>query len=117
MKLKKMAEELGLENLTPGIDLASSPEVAAGYVSDLLSDVLAGAPKDAVLITVQAHLNVIAVAVHAGLSGVIFASGRRPEPGVIEKAVAENIPLFIGKDCSFQIVGKLYSLGLRGPAA
>jgi hypothetical protein len=117
MKLKQIAETLDLENLTPQIDLGSSPEITTGYVSDLLSDVLAGAPKDAVLITVQVHLNVIAVAVHAGLSGVIFASGRRPDAGVIEKARAEKIPLLISKVSSFQIVGQLYSMGLRGPEA
>ncbi len=117
MKLKQIAEELNLENLTPRINFGASPEITVGYVSDLLSDVLAGAPKDAVLITVQVHLNVIAVAVHAGLSGVIFASGRRPDAAVIEKAVAENIPLLTSKESSFQIVGQLYSMGLRGPEA
>ena len=115
MKLAQIAVDLELETLTPTIDLDAAPDVTTGYVSDLLSDVLAGAPKDAILITVQVHMNVIAVAVHAGLSAVIFASGRRPEAGVIEKAVAEKIPLFISKDSSFQIVGQLYSLGVRGP--
>jgi len=117
MKLSRIAHELNLENLTPQINPDASPEVTTGYVSDLLSDVLAGAPKDAVLVTVQVHLNVIAVAVHAGLSAVVFAAGRRPEPGVINKAIAENIALYSCPKSSFEIVGKLYSLGLKGPDA
>ncbi len=117
MKLSRIARELSLDCLTPQIDLDSLPDVNVGYVTDLLSDVLAGAPKDSVLITVQVHLNVIAVAVHAGLSAVIFASGRRPEPSVIEKAAAENIALFVSPKSSFQVVGELYAAGLRGPMA
>jgi len=115
MKLTQIAESLELENLTPQIDLEASPEIKTGYVSDLLSDVLAGAPQNAILITVQVHMNVIAVAVHAGLAAVIFAANRRPEPAVIEKAAAERIPLFISRESSFQIVGQLYSQGIRGP--
>jgi len=117
MKLSRIVHELNLEKLTPQVEPDDSPEVTAGYVSDLLSDVLAGAPKDAVLITVQVHLNVIAVAVHAGLSAVVFAAGRRPEPAVINKEITENIALYACPKSAFEIVGKLYSLGLKGPDA
>lgn len=117
MKLTQIAQALALENLTPALDPEATPEITAGYVSDLLSDVLAGAPKDSVLVTVQVHLNVIAVAVHAGLAAVIFAANRRPEPAVIARATAEKIPLFVAPDSAFEIVGKLHALGLRGPTA
>ncbi|MFA5863138.1 MAG: serine kinase [Phycisphaerae bacterium] len=117
MKLTEIARELDLEPLTPEILSDASPDITAGYVSDLLSDVLAHAPAQGVLVTVQVHMNVIAVAVHANLTAVIFAADRRPEPPVIEKAMAEKITLFVSKDSSFAIVGKLYSMGLRGPCA
>ena len=75
MKLDELADALKLTRLTPSVD-AGDVDVTEGYVSDLLSDVLANAPQGAVLVTVQAHMNVIAVAVHAGLAAVIFAGGR-----------------------------------------
>jgi hypothetical protein len=117
MKLSQIARQLGFENLTPQLDPDAAPEITAGYVSDLLSDVLAGAAKDSILVTVQVHLNVIAVAVHAGLAAVIFAANRRPEPPVVDKAVSEKIPLFLSSEPSFEIVGRLYAMGIRGSRA
>jgi hypothetical protein len=59
-------------------------------------------------------MNVVAVAVHAGLSAVIFSGGRRPEESVRGKAVKERIALYTSDDTTFDIVGKLYALGLHG---
>ena len=61
------------------------------YASDLLSDVLAHAPEGGVLITLQVHLNVIAVASHAGLRAVIFSCGRMPDDDIIERAAGEGL--------------------------
>ena len=114
MKLDEIAEKLGLQNLTPEIQQDSSVDVTSGHASDLLSDVLAHAPAGGVLVTIQAHLNVIAVAVHAELAAVIFASGRQPEEAVRRKAAQEGISLYGSKEAAFTIVGRLYALGLRG---
>lgn len=113
MTLQQLAAELELENLTSELTLAAR-DVSAGYVSDLLSDVLANAPEDGVLVTVQVHLNVIAVAVHAGLAAVIFAADRRPDEGVRAKALEERIALFVSPRPAFDLVGRMYELGLRG---
>jgi len=114
MRMGEIAEKLGLKNLTPEIGNAVENQVKAGHCSDLLSDVLANAPDGSVLVTIQVHVNVIAVAVHAGLSAVIFASGMTPEERVRQKAIEEGLPLFTSKEPTFDIVGKLYTLGLRG---
>jgi anti-sigma regulatory factor (Ser/Thr protein kinase) len=113
MKLGQVVEKLGLECLTPELG-TDSVEVTAGYASDLLSDVLANAPRGGVLITVQVHLNVVAVAVHAELAAVVFAMDRRPDEAVRKKAVDEGIHLFVCKAPTFEVVGRLYELGLRG---
>ena len=78
MKLEDIARELGLTELTPEGPATVRPTIERGYASDLLSDVLAHAPEGGVLVTLQVHLNVIAVASHAELAAVIFAGGRRP---------------------------------------
>ena len=115
MNLTDIVSKLELKTLTPKNPSIASPEITSAYVSDLLSDVLANAPKNALLVTVQVHANVIAVAVHANLSGVIFAANRRPEKIVIDKAADQGIPLFSSNESAFQVAGRLYTLGLRGP--
>ena len=114
MTLGDMTARLGLETLTPELSLNDGAEVTRGHASDLLSDVLANAPSGGVLVTIQAHMNVIAVALHAGLAAVIFAQGMRPEENVRQKAVQEGLPLFSSADSTFDIAGKLHALGLRG---
>jgi hypothetical protein len=114
MKLSEIAEKLGLTKLTPEVGVGTEA-VTAGYVSDLLSDVLANAPKGGVLVTVQVHLNVIAVAVHAELAGVIFAAERAPDETVQAKAVEEGIALYSSKASAFELVGRLWEMGVRAP--
>lgn len=114
MNLKMLAERLDWQILTPEVAV-DTKTVAGGYASDLLSDVLAHAPADGVLVTVQVHLNVIAVALHAGLSAVVFAMGREPDDAVRAKAIEEGIALFVSDDTAFDIAGQMYELGLRGP--
>jgi hypothetical protein len=116
VKLAEMAEKLGLQNLTPELSTTAA-DVTGGYVSDLLSDVLANAPKGGVLVTVQVHLNVIAVAVHAELAAVVFAAERAPDETVQAKAVQEGIVLYGAKASAFELVGRLYEMGIRGPEA
>ena len=117
MNLETIARELGFESLTPDLGGADEVEVSAGYASDLLSDVLANAPEGGVLVTLQVHLNVIAVASHADLGAVVFTSGRRPEPEVVEKAVAEELHLYVTPADTFDVVGRLYGLGVKGREA
>jgi hypothetical protein len=115
MRLHELAEALDLRELTRAAD--TDEEVTHGYASDLLSDVLAHAPAGGVLVTLQVHLNVIAVASHAGLRAVIFSCGRMPEDDILERAAGEGLSLFGGQADTFEIVGRLYELGLRGSPA
>jgi hypothetical protein len=112
MRLAEIAQELKLRELTP--EVPCDGDITGGYASDLLSDVLAHAPTGGVLITLQVHLNVIAVASHAGLQAVIFASDRMPEEDVIDRAVGEGLALFVSPADTFEIAGRLYQAGIRG---
>ena len=114
MKLDAIAEKLDLEDLMPEVPLEEDVEVSNGYASDLLSDVLAHAPRGGVLVTIQIHMNVAAVATHAGLAAVIFASDRAPDEAVVKKAVDEHVRLYTSEKSTFDIVGQLYAMGLRG---
>ena len=114
MKLNKIAEQLELSALWSPVE---DRDISLGYASDMLSDVLVRAPRGALLATLQNHLNVVAVAAQAGLSGVIFTNNKRPEDRVIERAEIENIPLYVTPSNTFEIAGRLFALGIRGRAS
>ncbi|MBC7221537.1 serine kinase [Candidatus Bipolaricaulota bacterium] len=107
MKLKEVVKALGLEILVfPAPDL----EVHDGYVSDLLSDVLAHAKPGELWLTHQRHLNVVAVAKLRELSGVIFVRGIRPGLDVLQKAREEGVNLFVSESDAFHTAGRLHRL-------
>jgi hypothetical protein len=114
MTLGHIVSTLGLEVLTPELSVNGGADVTRGHASDLLSDVLANAPSGGMLLTIQVHMNVIAVAVHAGLAAVVFTQGMLPEELVRLKAVQEGIPLLATRESTFEMAGRLYALGLRG---
>jgi predicted transcriptional regulator len=114
MKLNQVAAALNLHPLTPELTDREQVEISRAHVSDLLSDVLANAPAGGMLLTIQVHLNVIAVALHAMQEAVIFTSGMVPEEAVIARAIEENMPLFATEESTFDAAGKLYALGVRG---
>ncbi|HSB32486.1 MAG TPA: hypothetical protein VLD55_12850 [Candidatus Sulfobium mesophilum] len=111
MKLSDLIENLSLEVKTPETDLTR--EVTGGYVSDMLSDVIANAKAGYVWVTFQSHLNIVAVASLKGICGIIMVNNRVPARETILKAAAENIPIMTSSLTAFELVGKLYALGLR----
>ena len=78
MMLAALAREMDWRRLTPETAGAADIDIARAHATDLLSDVLANAPRDGVLVTIQSHMNAVAVAVHAGIKAVVFAWGRTP---------------------------------------
>ncbi len=110
MTTSQIAQQL---NLKPRTDSAPTAEVTAGYASDLLSDVLANARKGTLWVTNQKHQNVIGVAVMLDLAGVIIAGGAEPDENTLQKARDENVALYTSSESAFDVVGKLYEMGLR----
>jgi serine kinase of HPr protein (carbohydrate metabolism regulator) len=89
-------------------------EITGGYASDLLSDVLANSEEGNIWITLQIHQNIIGVASIKDLAGIILVNSREPEPETIEKAEAEKIPVMVSELPTFELVGRLYKLGVTG---
>lgn len=112
MNLQHVIDALNLTPLTEPKDFARI-EVTKGYTSDLLSCVMAGAPHGGVWITLQAHTNIIAVAALLDLNAVIITEDAQPEPATIERANDEGITLLATPMKSFEVVGRLWELGLR----
>lgn len=85
-------------------------EVTGAYVSDLLSDVMGNSKKGDVWITLQTHLNIVAVAGHAELAGIILVGGREPQEEVVQKAESEKITVMSTPLTAFEVAGRLYPL-------
>lgn len=110
-----------LQEIVKALDLAVRTahdrlgvEVTSGYVSDLLSDVMAHGPEGAVWVTLQTHQNIAAVASLKGLVGIILVNGREPEAQTLEKAEQERIPILVSRLPAFEVVGRLYTHGIVG---
>ncbi len=107
VKIDDMAGKLNLKVINTG---SEEREVLRGYVSDLLSDVMGNSREGDVWITIQTHLNVIAVASLKDHSAVLFAGGNMPGDEVIARAAEEGVALLCSEESSFEIAGKIYEL-------
>ena len=112
MNLKEIARKLELEVKVDGGSLAD--EVRGGYASDLISDVIANAREGDLWVTLQTHQNTVAVASMKGLAGIVFVNGRQPEADTLTKARQEDVALLVSALPAFELIGRLYNLGLSG---
>ncbi|MCS7059849.1 MAG: serine kinase [Anaerolineae bacterium] len=112
MTLQDIIQQLDLTVLTQQKDF-SAIAPASGYASDLLSCVMAGAKRKSIWVTLQAHANIVAVAALLDLSAVIVTEGALPDPSAIVKANEEGIVLLSTPRPTFEIVGRLWEMGLR----
>ena len=82
MTLENLIALTGAKNMTPGLPLDT--QVSCGYTCDLLSWVMAHGKQGMAWITVQTHMNVIAVASLMEMAAVIIPEGiqmEEPLPG------------------------------------
>lgn len=112
MELKKIVDKLGLEVAVGAGGLER--DVTGGYVSDLLSDVMANAGAGALWITIQTHANIAAVCSLNDLAGVIVANGKKPSEDTLAKAEEEGVNVLLSAGSSFDLAGQLYKMGVRG---
>jgi len=108
MNVEEIVKVLGLEVYTD-CELASR-KVTGGYVSDLLSDVMGHAKEGEMWITLQSHVNVVAIASLKELAAIVMVKGIEPGKEVVEKAEEEGIPLLGTMDDTFTLSGKLFQL-------
>ena len=88
-------------------------EITGGYSADLLSCVMARAKAGNVWVTLQAHPNVLAVAVLLELAGVIISEGAPIPDEVKAKADAEGLALLATPHTTFWVVSELARLGIK----
>lgn len=102
MGLKLVSGSTGLDRVVTG-----------GYASDLLSDVIGSAREGNIWITIQTHVNIVAVASLKDLSGIIVTKGHNIDEQTIEKSKSEGIAILLSEEDTFTVAGKLFEL-LKG---
>ena len=112
MKVKDIVEKLGLDVKVEADGLEN--EVTGGYASDLLSDVLANGKEGNIWITLQIHQNIVAIASIKEISGILLVNSRQPAEQTISKAEEEGIPIMISPLPAFELIGRLYEMGISG---
>ncbi len=112
ISLGQIIEKLKVETVS-SVPSADRP-VIGGYAADLLSCAMKGAKKDFIWVTLQSHVNVVAVASLLSLAGVIITEGNRPDQETVARAESEGIALMVTPKTTFTVVGELTLLGVRG---
>lgn len=110
MKVIDLVEQAGL-TVFAGNGLEK--EITGGYVSDLLSDVMGNAREGQIWMTLQNHMNVLAICSLKDLAGVILVKGISPSQELIDKALSEDIPLLGTHNQTFETAGLIFNL-LKG---
>ena len=112
MKVSELIALSGAKCLTGEFE---DREIASGYTCDLLSHVMGKGQADMAWITVQAHMNVIAVAALLDFACVIIPENLPVEPSIVKKAQDEEIIILSSDKTAFELVVLLAGSGV--PAA
>ncbi|MDD6050363.1 MAG: AraC family transcriptional regulator [Clostridiales bacterium] len=86
--------------------------ILCGYTCDLLSHVMGKGQADMAWITVQAHMNVIAVAALMDFACVIIPEGLPVDETIIHKAAEEGIVIISCEQTAYELVVLLADKGV-----
>ena len=112
MTVKEVLELIEAKDMTPETD--KNTEVSCGYTCDLLSWVMAHGTAGMAWVTVQTHMNVIAVASLMEMAAVIIPGGIEMEAPSLEKAKEEGITVLESPLTAYEICARLAAKGLAG---
>lgn len=110
MKIRELLPLLEAKCLTPGAALEK--EVRCGYTCDLLSWVMAHGEEGMAWVTVQTHMNVIAVAVLSEMACVILPENIHMEQESLDKAAAEGLCVLRSPLSGYEICGRMHAAGV-----
>lgn len=110
MKLRDIIRVVDGKVLTEGVNLDLEIACAAG--ADLMSDVLAFAKPDALLLTGLVNPQVVRTAEMADIAAIVFVRGKTPGPETISLAKEKGIPLIAAPHSMFELCGRLFEAGM-----
>jgi hypothetical protein len=108
MRVSELQEKLGLNPLNDVYD----KNIEGVFISDMVSDIVAGAKPNDLLITIQTHKNLIATANLVDISAIIFVRDKQPLADVLELADRAKITLFSTDLDAWKLAIKLHEQGI-----
>lgn len=112
MTVLELAAATGAQIITKTAD--TGKQVDKGYSCDLLSWVMAHGTAGTAWITVQTHMNVIAVATLHDMACVLIPEGAAVPEDVLAKADEEDIVVLSSPKSAYELCGLMYAAGLKG---
>lgn len=109
MNISQLTKLVSGRMLTTGVE---EKDVACGYTCDLLSWVMAKGRQGCAWVTVQTHLNVIAVASLHDMACVICPEGIEMEPASVKKAEEEGVAVISSPLTAYAICGLMSGAGI-----
>ena len=110
MTVKEMAAACGWTLLAGGE--GEGNQIDGCYIGDLLSWVMAHGEEGMAWVTVQTHMNVIAVAVLAEMACVILPENIPMEQESLDKAAAEGMCVLSSPLSGYEICGRMHGAGV-----
>lgn len=87
-------------------------EVKGGYVADLLSCVMVGAEANVVWVTLQTHINIVAVAALNEVACIVVAEGAVVPQPTLDKAIEQGVIILSSPLPIYEMVGQLMAMGV-----
>ena len=112
MKIKEIVDIVQADVLTNYQD--GNADIKYGFASDLMSDVLAYACSDSLLITGLNNPQVIRTAEMLDIDVVLFVRGKRPGKEVIDLAMENSLTILATEHTMFKTCGLLLMNGMEG---
>ena len=110
MKLQEIAELLKARVLSSEHMLET--EVQNAFCCDMMSDVLAFATNQSVLITGLLNPQVVRTAMMLDMHCIVFINGKEPTPEIVSLADANDIVIMVTGESMFRAAGRLFDTGL-----
>ena len=110
MKVSDLLTLAEARNLTT--EVAMDREITCGYACDLLSWVMAHGEEGMAWVTVQTHLNVVAVAALAEMACVILPEDLVMDQEILDKANAEGMCVLSSPLTAYEICGRMAAQGV-----
>lgn len=108
----KLSELQSINEIRLVNTIKNDKDIQNVYIGDLLSFVMANGKEESIWLTVQRHINVIAVAELNDFSAIIFVENVEPDEETLLKANELHIPLFVSSLDAFALCKRLYQEGL-----
>ena len=108
MTTKDLIASLGLKALSQ----FEPRDITGVFVSDMMSDAMANAKSGDLWVTVQTHKSIVPAANLVDVAAIIVTSGKHVPDETVELANKHGIAVLSTPMMTFELVGKLYGLGL-----